>query len=110
LKKVAIRIFSDDEENSYPALSDAEGHFKIEDVKPGHYNVHIEHNGFLETEKHGRRYRDETLTLEPGQELKDLVFRMRPGALITGKIIDAEGDPILKASVQVFRQHSGSPR
>ncbi len=71
---------------------------KIEDVKPGRCNVHIEHNGFLEAEKHGRRYRDETLTLKPGQELKDLVFRMRPGALITGKIMDAEGDPILKAS------------
>jgi hypothetical protein len=50
------------------------------------------------------------LTLKPGQELTDLVFRMRPGAVITGKIMDAEGDPILKASVQVFRQHSGSPR
>jgi hypothetical protein len=108
LRKVGILIFSDDEENSYAALSDAEGHFKIEDVKPGHYNVHIERNGFLEAKKHGRRYRDETLTLKPGQELKDLVFRMRPGAVITGKIMDDEGDPILKASVQVFRQHSAS--
>jgi hypothetical protein len=108
LKKVAILIFSDDEEHSYAALSDAEGHVKIEDVKPGHYNVHIERNGFLEAEKHGRRYRDETLTLKPAQELKDLVFRMRPGAVMTGKIMDDEGDPILKASVQVFRQHSGS--
>jgi hypothetical protein len=108
LKKVTIRIFSDDEENSYAALSDAEGHFKIEDVKPGHYNLHIEHNGFLEAEKHGRRYRDETLTLKPGQELKDLVFRMRPGAVITGKIMDAEGDPILRANVEVFRQRSSS--
>src|ERR1700687_5208781 len=79
LKKVAIRISSDDaEENSYATLTDAEGHFKIEDMKPGHYNVRIERNGFVEAGKHRSRYFSQTLTVKRCQELKDLVFRMQP--------------------------------
>jgi len=109
LKKVAIRIFSDDaEENSYPTLTDAEGHFKIEDMKPGHYNVHIERSGYLEAGKHKGRYHSQALTLKRGQELRDLVFRMQPAAVIAGKIVDAEGDPVARAIIYVTRSGSGS--
>ena len=107
LKKVAIRIFSDDtEENSYTAVTDAEGHFKIEDMKPGHYNVHIESNGYLEAGKQRGRYHSQALTLKRGQELNDLVYRMQPAAVITGKIVDAEGDPVPEAIVLVSRYGS----
>jgi protocatechuate 3,4-dioxygenase beta subunit len=109
LKKVAIRISSDDtEENSYTTLTDAEGHFKIEDMKPGRYNVRVERNGFLEAGKHRGRYHSQALTLKRGQELKDLVFRMQPAAVIAGKIVDAEGDPVAGAIIYVTRSGSGA--
>jgi protocatechuate 3,4-dioxygenase beta subunit len=109
LKKVTIRIFSDDEEeNSYTTLTDAEGHFKIEAIKPGHYNVRIERNGFLEAGKHRGRYHSQALTLKLGQELNDLVYRMQPAAVIAGKIVDAEGDPVAGAIIYVTRSGSGA--
>jgi len=111
LNKVAIRIFPDDAEgNSYTALTDAEGHFKIEDMKPGHYNVRIERNGYLEAGKHRRRYQSQTLTLKRGQELNDLMYRMQPAAVIAGKLVDAEGDPVTEASIVVSRYGSSSGR
>jgi protocatechuate 3,4-dioxygenase beta subunit len=111
LKKATIQMFSEDhEDKSYTTLTDSEGHFKIEDVKPGRYNVRIERNGFLEAGKHRGRFYSQPLTLKRGQEVKDLVFRMQPAAVITGKIVDAEGDPALEASVEVLHQRSGSSR
>src|SRR5271167_605535 len=111
LPKVTVEVFSEDEENkSYTTLTDGEGYFKIEDARPGHYDLHIERNGFLEAGKHRRRYYSQTLTLKPGQELRDLLFRMQPAAVITGKIVDAEGDPVVDASIEVIRRRSRSSR
>jgi len=110
LKKVVIRMFSgDDEDNSYTTLTNTEGSFKIEGVKPGRYNVRVERTGFLEADKHRNRYHSHALTLKPSQELKDLVFRMQAAAVITGKIVDADGDPVLNATIEIIRQRSGRP-
>lgn len=110
LKKVAIQMFPEgSEDQNSRTVTDAEGHFKIEDVKPGRYNVHIERNGFLETGKHRRRFQSSTLTLKPGQELKDVLFQMQPAAVITGKIVDAEGDPVPRVTIFVTRYGSRSP-
>jgi len=109
LKKVAIEIFSDyAEANSYSTLTDAEGHFKIEDMKPGQYKVRVQRNGYLQSGKYRGRFHFQPLTLKRSQELKDLVFRMQPAAVITGKIVDPDGDPVLKASVHVIRLRLGS--
>src|ERR1700731_4348437 len=83
-------------------------HFKIEDMKPGRYNVRVKRNGFLEAGKHRGRYHSQALTLKRGQEIKDLVFRMQPAAVIAGKIVDAEGDPVAGAIIYVTRSGSGA--
>jgi uncharacterized GH25 family protein len=108
LKKATIQVFSEDkQELSYVALTDTEGHFKIEDVKPGRYAMRVDRNGFLQAGKHPSRFKTQPLTLKRGQEVKDLVFRMQPAAVITGKIVDADGDPVQRANVEVISQVSG---
>ena len=111
LKKVVIHISSDDaEENSYTTLTDGDGHFKIENLKPGHYSVRLDRNGYLDAGKRRGRYQFQALTLKRGQELTDLVFRMQPAAMITGKIVDADGDPVPETSILVTRYGSGVRR
>jgi len=38
-------------------------------------------------------------SLEPGQEIKDLLFHMAPAAVILGKVTDKDGDPVPNAEV-----------
>jgi len=86
------------------AVTDAAGHFMIEDVKPGTYRVGYDHSGFVDAEKrhHGRGM---LLSLEAGQEIKDLLFHMAPAAVITGKVTDIDGDPAPGVSVAALPPH-----
>ncbi len=92
-----------DDGTTYTATSDTEGHFKIENVKPGRYSLRVEHSGFSGAGKHDRR----SLTLDPGQELKDLVFHLQAAAVIAGKIMDTDGDPVPGVWV-VAQRYAGS--
>jgi hypothetical protein len=92
------------ERPEYSAVTDAEGRFTIEDVKAGAYRVRYDHAGFVDAEKrhHGSGM---LLSVEAGQEAKDLLFHMAPTAVITGKITDIDGDPIPNVSVAALPPH-----
>ena len=78
---------SQDGSSNYSAVTDAEGYFKIEDVKPGRYSILLERAGFVDADKRGGRKK--SLVLEPGREIKDLVLRMHAAAVVTGRILIA---------------------
>jgi len=91
---------SDEElgETDYATVTDAEGRFKFENVKPGNYHVYFGRPDFVETEK--RHYGSGMLlSLAPAQEVKDLLFHMTPAAVIAGKVHDDDGDAVRDARV-----------
>jgi len=103
IKKVDVRLFSvgefqESEDIKYAAVTDAEGRFKIEGVKPGRYRLFFEHAGFVDVEKR-RHGSGMLLSLEPGQDVTNLLFHMAPGAIIMGKVTDVDGDPVPKVEV-----------
>jgi len=115
IRKVQIQMASLSEEQGeqsvYTALTDAEGRFTLEKVKPGKYRLFLQRIGFVGADKHTDRLNRVrmSLNLEPGQEVKDLVYHMRAAAVITGKVVDNDGDPEPNAQVMVVRPRS-SPR
>ena len=93
------------ETHSFGAVTDAEGRFKIEKVNPGRYRVTLQHPGFVRsTRRTDRMARSQTsLTIDPGDQVKDLVLHMQPAAVILGKVTDEDGDPQQGSMVAVFR-------
>jgi hypothetical protein len=98
--EVSLVGINDDErgQTEYATLTDVEGRFKFEEVKPGNYRLYFDHAGFVDAEKrhHGSGM---LLSMEPGDEAKDLLFHMAPTAAVTGRVTDNDGDPLPGVSV-----------
>lgn len=87
----------------YSAVTDAEGQFTIEDVQPGQYGVVVMHPGFVQSNTGGHLT---TISVQPGGGKNDLILRMQPAAVITGKIVDLDSDPMRDVSVSATRASS----
>lgn len=87
------------------ARSDAGGAFVLEGLAPGRYRLTAQRNGFVSTEygAGGARRSGTAITLAAGQRLRDLTFKLTPHAVVTGRIVDEDGDPVVHAQVEVRR-------
>jgi protocatechuate 3,4-dioxygenase beta subunit len=104
LKKAIVQVVPDDEGgSSYTAVSDSEGNFGISSLQPGRYRIFVERSGFIEVDKAGRRLPGTALSLQAGQHVKDLQLRMLPAAVITGRVVDEDGDPLANVEISVLR-------
>ncbi|MBI2688040.1 MAG: carboxypeptidase regulatory-like domain-containing protein [Acidobacteria bacterium] len=90
----------------YVATTDAEGKFRIEKVEPGNYFLMAERQGFVRQTYGGRSMfmMGTTITVTAGAELKTLHFRMIPHAVLTGRVLDEEGEPLARTQVQVLHR------
>lgn len=88
----------------WSATTDASGQFAIKDVKPGAYMLMGERTGFVRASYGARSsvQQGSTLTILSGQELKGISLRMQPHAVITGRIVDEDGEPMAHVQVQAM--------
>src|SRR5208283_1069225 len=84
---------------AYETITDQAGQFKVENVEPGEYTVRLERSGYAADAK---TKRDKTIKVIAEQDLKDLVFQMLAAAVISGKIVDFEGDPVPNVDVMAI--------
>lgn len=89
----------------YEAITDQAGQFKVENVEPGEYAVRLERPGYAAD---ANTKRDKTVKVVAGQDTKDLVFRMLAAAVISGKIVDLEGDPVPNVDVMAIGSTGGA--
>jgi len=97
--RVSLRGGSDRRRAPYEAISDGAGLFKVEDVEPGTYVVTLERPGYAESEKTNS---GKTIQVIAGQDTKDLVFQMLVAGVISGKIVDLDGDPLRNVDVMAM--------
>src|SRR5713101_2297863 len=90
---------------TYGAVTDAGGRFAIQDIEPGSYSVAAERNGFTDGQSPGwgGGRRVPTVTLNPGQHTSDIVFKMVPHGVITGRVLDEDGEPVQNVQVNALR-------
>jgi hypothetical protein len=89
---------------SYSAVADSGGNFAINGIESGKYRLSASRTGFVATQYGARGpSRDgTTLSLQPGQRLKDLAVRLTPHAVITGRVVDEKREPIVLGQVQAM--------
>lgn len=87
------------------AITDSSGRFVVQNVDPGTYRISVSRNGFARTEPNRSLpgQPSSVLTLTAGQTVKNLTFRLQPAAVISGRVLDEDGEPLANAQVQALR-------
>jgi len=109
LKKVLVQVVAENQKEGgdYTASTDADGHFHLENVAPGRYRIFIEKTGFVGVNGHGLKSDVNVFTVQAGQAMEDLLFRMVPTAVISGRITDEDGDPMSGVRVIALKKKPG---
>ena len=92
-----------EESNEHPltATTDASGHFSIDKIPAGRYELAVDRANYLDMQ-YGQDQPDKPgaiLSLAPGQKMTDLLFRLHRTAVIAGRVLDQDGDPVRGAEV-----------
>jgi len=108
LKKAHIQLSpaqNGQSRSPYGAATDAAGHFHIDEIDPGQYMLSADRTGFVRKSygARGPQRGGAVLTLAPAQKLTDISFKLLPQAVITGRIVDEDNDPVAHAQVQATR-------
>jgi hypothetical protein len=90
---------------TYTTTSDAGGKFAMKDIDPGKYRLSVMRTGFVTAEygARGAMRSGTTLSLEPGKQVSDVTFKLTPHAVITGRVLDEDGEPVAHVTVQLMR-------
>jgi len=90
---------------SYSTSSDSSGKFRMGNIEPGKYRLSATRTGFVAAEFGARDYMQAgaTFTLDAKQNMRDMMFRMTPNGVITGKVVDEDREPVAFLQVQAMR-------
>jgi protocatechuate 3,4-dioxygenase beta subunit len=87
------------------ATSDSDGRFIISKVPPGRYKFFASRTGYVNQEYKAKgTVRGALLALQPGQEVKEVLFRMTMAAVIAGRVKDDDGEPMVAIQVVALRK------
>ncbi len=106
LKKTYLTLQPLDQRNTVPygTTTDNAGYFLFNDVDPGRYSLVAARNGFVPQSwpPRGNASQNAPLTLAMGQKLKQIVFKLTPQGVITGHVVDQDGEPLARVQLQVM--------
>lgn len=83
-------------------FSDESGRFRFDHLQPGKYQLHASALGYVRQglNQHGAFFTG--VVAGNGLDSEHIIFRLHPQALIYGKIMDQNGEPVRNASVHLF--------
>src|SRR5580692_11570526 len=106
LPSSTVRLQSiDDHTRTVSGVTDIGGRFEVKGIEPGRYRLRVIRNGYI-TQEYGQRTPNDPgaiLALTPGQDLKELLFRLLPSAVIAGRIQNENGDALPWVRVSALR-------
>jgi protocatechuate 3,4-dioxygenase beta subunit len=90
---------------AFAANTDGDGRFEIKKITPGQYRFIASHTGYVAQQYKAKAVgRGALLTLTPGQEVNDGLFRLVRAAVVTGRVVDESGEPMARVGVTALRK------
>jgi hypothetical protein len=96
---VILRAHDAEHGQSYADETDGNGNFSIGDVEPGEYAVIAERTGFVVQSSGATGAPPPRFKVAKDQQVKDVTIRLTPLGVITGRVLDSDGDPVRGARV-----------
>jgi len=82
--------------------TDAEGAFKFDGVEAGDYFLNVEKQGFVAERR--TAFAGRVVRVASGQDVGGLEYKLQPQTVITGRVVDDEGEPVRDISVAVMQR------
>lgn len=81
--------------------TDGTGKFRFENVAPGNYRITYQRSGFMLPRQTGSAARTMSVRVGPGETVTNLRYSLMPQAVLSGRVVDEEGEPLQGVSVRV---------
>ena len=101
IRKANVYLVSEEgpQEERDSTNNDTDGRFSFSQIPSGHYSLVVSHPAYVGSVRPNgdpaTKY-----TLAPGQEITDAVVRLVPAAVVRGRVVDADGDPVAQVQVE----------
>lgn len=86
-----------------PAVTDIQGRFVIEHIDPGKYRLETERQGFIDSQNGSTTGGSLELSISAGHSVTGLKVKLTPQAVISGRIVDEDGDAWTHAQAGILR-------
>ena len=84
--------------------ADEGGHFVFDGIAPGKYVLQAQARGFPQQAWDEHFGFSTAVAVGPGKDSESVIFRMRPGASISGLVVDDANEPVRDAEVMLFHR------
>ncbi len=101
VKKATVMLRSNTQRFAYGGVTDMAGHFVIQNVEPGAYTANASADGYQQDQT--RRGLLKAISVGEEQHVTDVSLKLIPLAIVNGKVLDEEGEPIAGANVIAMR-------
>jgi protocatechuate 3,4-dioxygenase beta subunit len=89
------------------STTDSDGNYRITKVQPGRYQVALLSSAYTFSSEDLAGARTKTLLVEEGEDVSGVDFSVVRGGVITGRITDADGRPVIEERVTLFSEQPG---
>ena len=105
VKRAMVRLAAQDTRDRRTAQTDDNGRYQFTDLQAGRYTVTVSKAGFISLAYGQQHPRQPALPLQvdAGRELRNVDIAPPRGSVLTGHVVDEDGEPMARAIVQVLR-------
>jgi hypothetical protein len=91
------------------SVTDAEGRYRFTGVAAGRYTVSTSAPLFVDPEIDHNGQSGRLVTLDSNEDVEEIDFALARGGVITGRVTDSEGQPVISLPVMLLKVVDGRP-
>jgi hypothetical protein len=105
LSRARVTIFdASNPQNSQWMISLEDGHFEFKQLGAGKYTLRGAKRGFIPADYQQHEQFSTAIVTGAGLDTENLVLRLAPTAVLSGKVLDESGDPVRRATVSLYAE------